>query len=201
MRLNRLENLLMNNPVRGAMQRYVEAAQLARLGGMARDARAREIGCGRGGGVEIIYDRFAARQVDAFDLDPGMVGLVRQRLARLDRPVALWVADATAIPVADGTYDAVFDFGMVHHVPRWRGAVAEVFRVLRPGGRFYAEEVLARFVTHPIIRRLLRHPQEDRFDGRDFTDGLAAAGFRVHATRQILRGFGWFVADKPGVPE
>ena len=41
----------------------------------------------------------------------------------------------------------MFDFGIIHHVPQWRRALAEVARVLKPGGRFYAEEVLrgARF--------------------------------------------------------
>jgi ubiquinone/menaquinone biosynthesis C-methylase UbiE len=50
----------------------------------------------------------------------------------------------TAIAVPDSRYDAVFDFGIIHHVPDWRAAVAEVARVLRPQGRFYAEEVFGR---------------------------------------------------------
>ena len=65
----------------------------------------------------------------------------------------LWVGDATAVPVEDESFDAVFDFGIIHHVPHWRAALGEVHRVLKPDGRFYAEEVLGRFVTHPVERQ------------------------------------------------
>ena len=89
------------------------------------------------------YFFFGADSVDAFDLDPRMVGEARERLAAHGLDARLWVGDATAISSADERYDAVFDFGIVHHVPDWRPVLSEVSRVLVPGGRFYAEEVLA----------------------------------------------------------
>jgi hypothetical protein len=57
--------------------------------------------------------------------------------------------------------------------------------------------VLARFIHHPLWRRLLDHPQEDRFDADGFARGLEEQGFRVVASRELLGQFGWFVADKP----
>jgi ubiquinone/menaquinone biosynthesis C-methylase UbiE len=194
--LNGLEYAAMNNPARAWVQRHVEARKLAALGGTLDGGRALEVGCGRGVGIEIILDRFGADAVDAFDLDPRMVRLARRRHRARGGAVRIWRGDATAIPARDGAYDAVFDFGIIHHVPDWRAALAEIHRVLRPGGRFYAEEILAKFINKFPWRQLLDHPREDRFTGAGFARGLEETGFTVAATAEILGEFSWFIADK-----
>lgn len=197
MLLNRFEYHLMNNPVRAAVQRYVEARRFLRMGGPVQGGRALEIGCGRGVGAGIVLDRFGAATVDAFDLDHRMVQLAQKRLApRRDR-ARVWTGDASAIPAPDETYDAVFDFGILHHIPRWRDAIAEVWRVLKPGGRFYVEEVLRDLLNRPLARRLFRHPLEDRFDREEFLAGLEQVGFAPIASRETWYSMAWFVADKP----
>lgn len=78
--------------------------------------RALEIGCGQGVGVEIVFDVFRASAVDAFDLDSRVIDRARGHARR--RAVHLRVGDCTAIPVHDGRYDAVCDFGIVHHATK-----------------------------------------------------------------------------------
>lgn len=195
MLLNRLEYAAMNNPIRAWVQRRFEAGRLLALGGPMRGGRALEIGCGRGIGVEIILDRFGAGRVDAFDLDARMVRLARRRTARRGARASIWRGDAEAIAAADGLYDAVFDFGILHHLPDWRRGLREIRRVLRPGGRLYAEEVLAPLLRRFPWRRLFRHPAEDRFDARGFAAALGDSGFRLVATAEWRGRFGWFVAD------
>jgi ubiquinone/menaquinone biosynthesis C-methylase UbiE len=195
--LNRVEYALMNNPLRAAIQRRFEAARLLRMGGALPGGAALELGCGRGVGAELVLDVFGAQTVDAFDLDPRMVALARERLAPRGARARLWVGDATAIPVPDAHYDAVFDFGIVHHIPDWRAALGEVRRVLKPGGRFYAEEVLGRFIRHPLARALLEHPQTDRFDAAQFRAALAEAGLEVSDSHELWHAFAWFVAARP----
>ena len=202
MLLNRIEKAMMNNPVRAALQRRFEAPRLLAMGGrVGGEGVALEIGCGRGVGTELVLDVFGARRVDAFDLDADMVERARRRLAPRGDSVKLWVGDATAIATPDASYDAVFDFGIVHHVPAWRDALREVRRVLKPGGRFYAEEVFEKFIAHPLWRRVLEHPQEDRFDHDRFRTGLEAVGLRVAASNELWNQFGWFVADRPATGE
>lgn len=99
----------------------------------------------------MIHDEFMASSVDAFDVDPQMVLLTRRRLFKKNRPLRLWVGNTRFIPVQTGRYDAIFNFGAIHHVKNWRAAIDEAYRVLRPGGRFYCEEILRRYITHPII--------------------------------------------------
>lgn len=196
MLLNAIEKAMMNNPVRSAIQRHFEAERLLKMGGPMGSGVALELGCGRGVGAEIILDRFGARRVDAFDLDPDMIDRARRRLAPRGDRVRLWVGDGTAIDAKDETYDAVFDFGIIHHIPDWRLALREVHRVLRKGGRFYVEEVLAAFIHHPVWRTLLDHPMNDRFDRDTFAAGLREVGFEVRASREMLGQFAWFIAEK-----
>lgn len=197
MLLNKLEFALMNNPARAALQRQVEARVLARLGGTVDNGRALEIGCGRGIGVQAILETFRARYVDAFDLDARMVLRARRRTLEYGDRVRLWVGDASAIAAPSETYDAVFDYGIIHHVPDWRTTLTEVHRVLKPGGRFYGEEMLAGFITHPIARSLFDHPQKDRFRMPELLAGMEHSGLSVTHHGNVAGLFGWFVATKP----
>ena len=196
MLLNRIEFALMNNPVRAAIQRHFEAPRLLRMGGAMGGGRALEVGCGRGVGTELILGLFGADSVDAFDLDPRMVAQARARLSAYGSRVRVWVGDVSAISAPHGRYDAVFDFGIIHHVPEWRRALAEVCRVLKPGGRFYAEEVLERFIVHPITLCLMEHPLTDRFDSDSFAGELEASGLDPIATEELWGYFAWFIARK-----
>jgi ubiquinone/menaquinone biosynthesis C-methylase UbiE len=123
-----------------------------------------------------------------------MVALARARLASQSGQVRLWVGDVSAIGAPDATYDAVFDFGIIHHVPQWRHVLREVERVLKPGDQFYAEEVLGAFTGHPIACRLFDHPQTDRFDATAFGAAIQEAGLAGRATEQLWGAVAWFTA-------
>lgn len=197
MLINRLERRAIINRVRDLVQRQFEARRLLAMGGQAVEARALEVGCGHGVGIEIILDQFSAIEVDAFDLDPDMVERARKRLSKRANPIRLWVGDVTQIASADSCYDAVFDFGSIRHALDWRAAIAEIYRVLAPGGRFYAEEILRDFLSHPLWSRLLECPRSARFDACDFSRVLASVGFESVQSRTHANQMGWFVADKP----
>jgi len=201
MLLNAFEKALMNNPVRAASQRWIEAPRLRSMGGPVPGGHVLEVGCGRGVGAEIILRSFGAAHVDAFDLDPRMVELARQRLRRHGDRVRIWQGDASRIDAEDGAYDAVFDFGIIHHVPDWTGALGEIHRVLRPGACLYAEEVYERFIAHPLARGLFRHPQQGRFDHARFVEAVRASGLEPVAETQLMGLFGWLVARRPATPE
>ncbi|MGH9966787.1 MAG: class I SAM-dependent methyltransferase [Pyrinomonadaceae bacterium] len=181
----------MNSPVRAFVQRRYEAVLMERFGGRVEGQRVLEIGCGRGVGTEIIFERFGARQVDAFDLDPAMIELARRRLSNYspDR-LRLFVGDAAAINAADATYDAVFDFGIVHHVPDWQQSVTEVARVLKPGGRFFFEEVTRQALDRWFYRTFLEHPAENRFTAKEFVAVLEGCGISVGSNQ-----LEWFLGD------
>ena len=140
----------MNNPARAAAQRRFTARHMLRMGGDVAGGTALEIGCGRGVGVEIILDVFGAGRVVAFDLDPKLVAMAERRLASRGESATVSVGTATAIEAGDSTFDAVFDFGVIHQIEDWQRAVAECARVLKPGGRFYFEAVSKPFYRMPM---------------------------------------------------
>lgn len=71
--------------------------------------------------------------------------------------------------------------------------------MLKPGGRLFAEEVHERFIQNPLWRRVLEHPQENRFDHARFARELEAQDFRVIATAELWGWFGWYVAQRRGL--
>ncbi len=184
----------MNNPVRALLQRRYEARLLERLGGRIEGQRALEIGCGRGVGTEIIFERFGAREVHSFDVDPEMVDRARYRLSRY-RPdrLTLDVGDATAISAPDASFDAVFDFAIIHHIPNWKDAVAEVARVLKPQGLFFFEEVTSYALGRWFYRRFLEHPSSQHWFNRElFISELERQGILV-GNKVVERFFGDFI--------
>ncbi len=171
----------MNNPVRAVLQRRYEATLLERIGGLVEGKRVLEIGCGRGVGTEIIFERFRAGEVHAFDIDPDMISQAQNRLTRyIPDPLKLYVGDAAGIDEPDASFDAVFDFAIIHHIPNWKDAVAEVARVLKPGGKFYFEEVTSHALGRWFYRAFLEHPQSQHwFDRESFVGELERNGIEV----------------------
>ena len=166
MLMNRVETALVNSPPRRWLQRYYEVPWMRRLGGpLPPRARVLELGCGPGYGTQLILDRFGAGHVDAIDLDPAMITRARRRLTRrYGQRVRLAQGSATDLHTTLGEplsrYDAVFDFAIIHHIPHWPDALAEIARVLTPGGRFYFDEVTALALATPTYRLLFDHGRE-----------------------------------------
>ena len=97
-----------------------------------------ELGCGAGAQWEGRAGSLPARcSLTLSDFSPGMVEAARQNFGHFSH-VAFERIDIQRIPHPDCSFDAVIANHMLYHVPDLSAAIAEVHRVLRPGGRFYA---------------------------------------------------------------
>ena len=92
-----------------------------------------EIGCGTGCDL-LQFARHGATAV-GIDVTPRHVQLARLR-AKGDAEIHLSLANAGSLPFRDSSFDYVYSHGVLHHMDNPRGAVEEIFRVLRPEGRF-----------------------------------------------------------------
>jgi hypothetical protein len=81
----------------------------------------------------------------------------------------------------------VFGFGVLHHVPKWRGSIAEISRVLRTGGLYYIEELYPALYQNAITKRILVHPREDRFLSHDLRKGLEKVGLPLQNALEVKK--------------
>jgi ubiquinone/menaquinone biosynthesis C-methylase UbiE len=140
---------------------------------LKKGARVLEVGCGRGAGARLILRAFQPTLLCALDLDTQMVQKARDYLSANERKrVSLYVGDVFRLPFKDRAVDAVFGFGVLHHVPDWRGAAAEIARVLKVGGTYFVEEFYPSAYQNFITRHLLVHPKEDRFYSHELRASL-----------------------------
>jgi ubiquinone/menaquinone biosynthesis C-methylase UbiE len=97
-----------------------------------RGERVLEVGVGLG--TDFVQFARAGAELTGIDLTDSAVAAVRERLALEGLDADLRVADAESLPFADGEFDLVYSWGVLHHTPDTERALAEVRRVLRPGG-------------------------------------------------------------------
>ena len=200
MKLNRLEFLLMNNPIRAYAQEKYELPILMSMLSATTFSSVLEIGCGNGNGTKLIQKRFEPKHMTAIDLDKKMIKLARNAVR--DPQITFQVMDASQLGFANKSFDAIFDFGIIHHIPNWRACIAELRRVLKQGGKLILEEFsIETFSGFPgrIYRSLLAHPYDQMFSIEEFVQYLKDAGFRIHGIKKanplkIARYF-WVVAS------
>lgn len=117
-----------------------------------------DIGCGTG----IYFDVLAgcASRIEALDESVAMAGIAghycrQNRLANIHTRVG----SADELPYGDERFDVVIAMDTLHHVPDPDRAVAEVQRVLKPGGRFFVFEPN---VCNPLMFVAHAFPAEER---------------------------------------
>jgi ubiquinone/menaquinone biosynthesis C-methylase UbiE len=176
MKLNWAERLAVNNPLRPLQQR-LEINWYQRHIKLDSGARILEIGCGRGAGSYLIRKTFRPRQIYAMDLDIDMIKKAETYLSPERREkIAFFVGDVCQLPYPNETMDAVFGFGILHHIPDWQGALKEIVRVLKIGGIYCFEELYPSLYQNIITRHILLHPTENRFRSEELKLGIAESG-------------------------
>ncbi len=186
MKLNWAERWVVNNPLR-VLQQRIEIRRLKRLVPLRPGSSALEIGCGRGAGAGILLREFQLAHLIAMDLDMRMVRKAQAHLSAQQERFFLLAGDVTFIPMKAGSVDAVFGFGVLHHVVDWRSALREIAKVLRPGGVYFFEELYPALYQNFITRHILFHPTKDRFTGPDLKEALAGVGLRLQQARELKK--------------
>ncbi|MEY2397807.1 MAG: hypothetical protein QOJ00_981 [Actinomycetota bacterium] len=102
-----------------------------------------EIGAGSGAMAAEVVHGFPTVRITVTDFDPHMVEAASKRLAGAGDRVTARTADATALPFADHSFDAVLSWVMLHHTVEWEQALAEAVRVLRPGGHLVGYDLVS----------------------------------------------------------
>lgn len=125
---NRLSSLALGRFYRRVAREVASASPTGRV---------LDVGCGPGQVACLLAEAAPEAKVAGLDVLPEMVELARRRIAArsLGDRVELVVGDVGALPFPDENFDVVVSTLSLHHWPDARGGLAEVHRVLRPGGQ------------------------------------------------------------------
>lgn len=197
MLLNKTEKCLVTHPLRAYLQERWVTKRFHKRHPLPQNAHVLEVGCGSGAGFEQILRVMGAAHVTATDADPDMLARARPLAERLGSKVRLQQARATDLPFATHQFDAVFDYGVLHHIPNWQLAIKEIHRVLKPGGVLYMEEYYAKLICNPLINRFIEHPQDNRFTPEQLKTQLEEVGFKVIYKRHFRSLVGLMIAVRP----
>jgi len=197
MKLNWAERWVVNNPAR-VFQQHMEIKWLRQKMPLKPGVTILEVGCGRGAGARLIFKAFRPSRLHILDLDIKMVqGAKAYFSGAIKNTVSLYVGDSVDLPFKSDTLDALFGFGFLHHVPDWRRALSEIARVLKSGGVYYIEELYPSLYQNVITKRILLHPEHDRFVSADLRTALDEAGLHIVEAFELKKIGILAVAVKP----
>jgi ubiquinone/menaquinone biosynthesis C-methylase UbiE len=110
-----------------------------------------------GVGTGLNLDSYPADvSITGVDLSPGMLEHARRRAAASGRTVTLQVGDAHRLEFPDASFDTVVCTFSLCAIPDERRAIAEMWRVLRPGGRLrLADHVVSTSAPVRLVQRML----------------------------------------------
>jgi ubiquinone/menaquinone biosynthesis C-methylase UbiE len=195
---------------------YYARPAILDLAGDVAGRRILDAGCGSGPLFAALRDRGAI--VTGIDSSTKMLELARQRLGD---GAALHPADlGSPLPFPDAAFDDVIASLVLHYLEDWTAPLAELRRVLTPGGRLIVS------VEHPFVAQMQAGPGADYFATRKYsfewtlggqsalmsfwhrplhamTDAFTAAGFRIAVIGEpspapgALELFPDVLADKP----
>ena len=166
------------------------AAEVIRAGDTVLDV-------GSGSGTDAVIAASIAGlagRVIGMDLTPAMLGKAQRDANGDSVRIELLEGDAEALPLADASVDVVTSNGVLNLVPNKRRAVAEIFRVLRRGGRAQIADIV---LGKPVSEACKADPRlwaecvvgatlED-----DYVDLFRERGFTV----EVLNRFDYFAAS------
>ena len=185
MKLNWAERWAVNNSLRVIQQR-LEMRWLRKNSDFKPGALVLEVGCGRGAGARLILQQFHPAFLQAMDLDIGMIRKARDYLSQESgKRISFYVGDAFRLPYKDETLDALFGFGVLHHIPDWQSALLEIARVLKTGGIYFLEELYPSLYQNFITKHILLHPRENRFLSQDLKQALIAANLHLENSLEL----------------
>ncbi|MEU4191146.1 class I SAM-dependent methyltransferase [Kribbella sp. NPDC026611] len=147
---------------------HYERPAMLNLAGDVAGRRILDVGCGAGPLSAALRDRGAI--MTGFDLSAAMIELARRRLGE-DADLA--VGDlAKPLPYGDAAFDDVVASLVLHYLEDWTEPLAELRRVLKPGGRLILS------VNHPLLYKAL-NPDGEYFDVVEFSYDAEHAGRTV----------------------
>jgi len=174
------EYYLENNPVRALVREAMEVRPLRKATDIGEIGSALQIACGTGSSSSQLMRYFAPRKLTAIERESELVEIAR---ATHDPERFEFLAgDVFSMGFEDGEFDAVFNLADLHNYSEWRSGLAELKRVLRPGGMLVMEDMSREsfeYAAGRVFKRLTAHPYDEMLTMGEFRASAEASGFEL----------------------
>jgi len=137
-----------------------------------------DAGCGQGRSFGLLNAAFVPARMIGLDADPHSLECSHREAERLGLEVELIASDCASIDLPDASVDLLFCHQTLHHLVEQEKALAEFWRVLKPGGRLLLAESTKFYIDTWVIRWLFRHPMHVQRSAEQYLDMLRDQGFQ-----------------------
>ncbi len=160
-----------------------------------------DVGCGFGRSLKKLNDRFSPEKLIAIDIDQDMLDFSAQEAKQLGLHNVDYVrCSDSCLTLEDESVDMLFCHQTFHHLIYQNEAIAEYFRVLKPGGYLLFAESTKRYIHSWIIKLLFRHPMKVQKTAEEYLALVRSAGFDVPDER-VSYPFLWWSREDLGIME
>ena len=135
---------------RNTLHAVLEVPAIVKLFDVPVGKRILQIGCGTGVAIPPLAKLCLPISLTGIDIAGGMLTDAATRLREESIKAELVLADVERMPFRDQAFDIAIDFGTIYHTGNPDRALAEITRVLDPGGMFVHETALGQMLAHPI---------------------------------------------------
>lgn len=163
--------------------------------GVTRYPKVIDIGCGFGHSFAELSRRFSPDVIVGMDADPDIQAHARAAADACATPVRLHRANAAHIDLPSDEFDLVLCHQTYHHIVEQEAAMAEFFRILKPGGFLLFAESTRRFIHSLPIKLLFRHPMDVQRTAEEYLAMIRAAGFELPQERVSMPYLWWSRPD------
>ena len=159
-----------------------------------------DVGCGWGRSLPRLARRFRPERLIAVDVDPEMLEAAAREAAEAGVHAELLNCSSSRLRLPDASVDLLFCHQTFHHLIDQERAIAEFYRVLKPGGIMLFAESTRRYIHSWIIRLLFRHPMDVQKTASEYLELVRSAGFHV-PPEAISYPYLWWSREDLGVLE
>ncbi|MDX9672394.1 MULTISPECIES: class I SAM-dependent methyltransferase [unclassified Pseudomonas] len=154
-----------------------------------------DAGCGQGKSFRHLRQTFAPQRLIGVDADPHSLELSAAEAARQGVDVELIGSDCATLNVADASVDLLFCHQTFHHLVEQEKALAEFYRVLKPGGYLLFAESTEAYIDTWVIRWLFRHPMHVQRSAAQYLEMIRQQGFEF-TQRNVSYPYLWWSRSK-----
>lgn len=159
-----------------------------------------DVGCGRGLALKYLDELFKPRLLIGIEADSELSQRAQVVAKQCAAQVVIHAQNACAPDLDDNSVDVIFCHQTFHHLEFHEQAIAEFYRILKPGGLLFFAESTRRYIYSWSIRLFFRHPMHVQKTAAEYIALIRSAGFVIEP-KKISTPYHWWSREDFGAFE